>query len=91
MIKNNYISDVAGFGSGACTCGTKAGSAERQGGKDRATPTRIRSFREIRAKILLENHRGRSLALLLFDRSRETVKWTVGYRLYRAGEHFQWQ
>ena len=82
---------MAGFGSRACICGAKAGSVERPGGKDRASPTRIPSFREIRAKILLENHRGRSLTPLLFDRSRETVKWTVGYVLYRAGEHFQWQ
>ncbi|TAE63706.1 MAG: hypothetical protein EAZ86_28195 [Oscillatoriales cyanobacterium] len=41
MIKNNYISGAAGFGSGACACATNAGWAERQGGKDRATPTRI--------------------------------------------------
>ncbi|WP_293155853.1 MULTISPECIES: hypothetical protein [unclassified Microcoleus] len=75
MIKNNYISGAAGFGSGACACATNAGWAEREGGKDRATPTRIPSFREIRSKISLENHGGRSgPVVLLLDRDRQTVK-----------------
>ncbi len=29
--------------------------------------------------------------VLLFGSRRQTVKWTVVYRLYRAGEQFQWQ
>ena len=58
---------------------------------DRPTPTRIPSFREIWSKFLRKIIASDRLVVLLLRSRRQTVKWTVVYRLYRAGEQFQWQ
>ena len=49
------------------------------------------TFRESWSKFLVKIIASDRLLVLLLRSRRQTVKWTVVYRLYRAGEQFQWQ